>query len=140
MNKIMGLVLGVFVFALLAGMVSAAPMTVVYGEVTDASDNPVDAGVQVDVTCTHNTVDTTKTVYTNSVGKYYASFGSTECDVGDTAVAHTEGADDESGTVTGQVCRIGTLKLDLQIPEFGVIAGAVALVGALGIFIYRRKN
>jgi hypothetical protein len=27
-----------------------------------------------------------------------------------------------------------------QVPEFGVIADAVALVGALGIFVYRRKN
>jgi hypothetical protein len=26
-----------------------------------------------------------------------------------------------------------------QVPEFGVVAGAVALVGALGIFMYRRK-
>lgn len=29
--------------------------------------------------------------------------------------------------------------LDSEVPEFGVIAGAVALVGALGIFLYRRK-
>jgi hypothetical protein len=28
---------------------------------------------------------------------------------------------------------------DNTIPEFGVIAGAVALVGALGIFLFRRK-
>jgi LPXTG-motif cell wall-anchored protein len=27
-----------------------------------------------------------------------------------------------------------------EVPEFGVIAGAIALVGALGIFLYRRKN
>ena len=27
-----------------------------------------------------------------------------------------------------------------EVPEFGVIAGAVALVGALGIFMYRRKD
>ena len=27
-----------------------------------------------------------------------------------------------------------------EVPEFGVVAGAVALVGALGIFLYRRKN
>jgi len=27
-----------------------------------------------------------------------------------------------------------------EVPEFGVIAGAVALVGALGIFVFRRKN
>lgn len=27
-----------------------------------------------------------------------------------------------------------------QTPEFGVVAGGVALVGALGIFLYRRKN
>lgn len=29
---------------------------------------------------------------------------------------------------------------DNTVPEFGVVAGAVALIGALGIFIYRRKD
>jgi parallel beta-helix repeat protein len=29
---------------------------------------------------------------------------------------------------------------DDEVPEFGVVAGAVALIGALGIFLYRRKN
>jgi hypothetical protein len=28
---------------------------------------------------------------------------------------------------------------DNNVPEFGVLAGAVALIGALGIFIYKRK-
>ena len=28
---------------------------------------------------------------------------------------------------------------DNVIPEFGVIAAAVALIGALGIFLYRRN-
>jgi hypothetical protein len=27
-----------------------------------------------------------------------------------------------------------------EVPEFGVVAGAVALVGALGVFLYRRKD
>ncbi|MGV8172323.1 MAG: hypothetical protein ACP5OA_06550 [Candidatus Woesearchaeota archaeon] len=139
MNKIFGLVLGVFVFALLVGMVSAVPMTVVYGQVMDADNNPV-AGVDVEVTCTHNSVDTLKIVQTNDAGKYYAFFGSTECNNGDTAVAHTDGAEDLSGTVTDEKCRVGTLEMNLQIPEFGAIAGAVALVGALGIFLYRRNN
>jgi len=31
-------------------------------------------------------------------------------------------------------------RIDGTIPEFGVLAGAVALVGALGIFLYRRKD
>jgi hypothetical protein len=42
------------------------------------------------------------------------------------------------------VCGTNTLTTvctpDNVVPEFGVVAGAVALVGALGIFMYRRKN
>lgn len=34
---------------------------------------------------------------------------------------------------------VGSASCDNEVPEFGVIAGAVALVGALGIFLYRRK-
>lgn len=141
MSKIMGLVLGVFVFALLAGVATAAPMTVVYGQVVGSDGTTPQVGVNVDVTCTHNSVPTTRTVQTNGAGKYYAFFGSTECNVDDTAVAHTDGAGDVSGEVDDNLqCRVGTLELDLQIPEFGVIAGAAALVGALGIFLFRRNH
>jgi len=38
---------------------------------------------------------------------------------------------------TGEDC--SSAVADPQVPEFGVIAGAVALIGALGIFAFRRK-
>jgi len=42
----------------------------------------------------------------------------------------------------GQVA-VSTITFDAEpntIPEFGIMAGAVALVGALGIIVYRRKS
>jgi len=140
MNKILTVVLAILVLAMVGTVSATAPMTMVSGKVVDASNVAVNAA-SVDVTCTHNSVATTKTVITDASGMYYAFFGSTECNTGDTVKAHTSGADDTTGTVTySKTCRINTLKLDLQIPEFGVIAGAAALVGALGIFVFRRKN
>jgi hypothetical protein len=139
MNKIIAMIISVFMFVVMVGMVSALP-TAISGTVVDASNVAVN-GASVAVTCTHLAVPTTKTVTTNSLGVYNAYFSSTECNSGDTAVAHTDGAADNTGKVDfNKNCRINTLKLNLQIPEFGVIAGAVALVGALGIFVYRRKN
>jgi len=131
--------MAIFAIAMI-GAVSAAPMTLVSGKVVDASNVAV-VGASVAVTCTHSSVPTTKTVTTDATGTYYAFFGSTECNVGDTVKAHTTDAKDQTGTVTyNETCRIGNLELNLQIPEFGVIAGAVALIGALGIFVYRRNN
>ncbi|MGV8086874.1 MAG: carboxypeptidase-like regulatory domain-containing protein [Candidatus Woesearchaeota archaeon] len=138
MKKIILAIMAIFVLAI-AGAVSAVPMTMVSGEVLDAENNPV-IGVSVDVTCTHNGTDTTKNVVTDDLGEYYAFFGSDECNTGDAVIAQTEGSEDQEGIVSyDNDCRVNTLKLNLQIPEFGVIAGAVALVAGLGIIAYRRK-
>jgi len=140
MKKILMAIMAIFVLALV-GAVSAipAPMTMVSGQVTDASNAPV-ASANVAVTCTHNSVATTKDVVTDASGKYYAFFGSTECNTGDSVVAKTSGADDQNGVVIyNKSCRINTLKINLQIPEFGVIAGALALIAGVGIVAYRRK-
>jgi hypothetical protein len=139
MKKIMLAIMALMVLGLVASVSALAPMTMVSGEVKDANNDPV-SGASVAVTCTHNTVDTTKNVVTDASGKYYAFFGSTECNTGDSVLAQTEGSEDQEGTVEyNQTCRINTLKLNLQIPEFGVIGGAIVLLAGLGIVAYRRK-
>lgn len=85
------------------------------------------------------------TADTNSEGDYYVCFNAAECTYGDALYAEATKADVGSGyndteTMCAEnVCFIPIGLVDITIPEFGLIAGAVALVGALGIFLYRRK-
>lgn len=143
MNKTIALTM---VFALLVvGMVSAVSLGTswVTGTVTDGSSNPV-FNATVSITC----VNESTTEFTDTLGNYIASLNDPTCIPGSTAfVTATKngvGTGHNSGVVcTAGVngdCDINVAFVDVQIPEFGVIAGAVALVGALGIFIYRRKD
>jgi LPXTG-motif cell wall-anchored protein len=77
-------------------------------------------------------------------GKYYAFIPQLNCAVGDNVLVQAV-KDDATGQNNGSVgydeqCRINTALINVQIPEFGVIAGGLALLGALGVVIYRRKN
>jgi hypothetical protein len=137
MNRLLSLTM---VFALLlVGMVSAD--SYVMGKVTDGSNNPV-AGVALDINCDGELASTT----TDAYGLYVVGLDSPDCDPGDMAYVT---ATDYDVTNSGEVCNgpesnlqcdgIDLALVNLTIPEFGMIAGAVALVGALGIFMYRRK-
>ena len=131
---------GFFAFAISA---HAVPLTVVTGTITDSNSSVVD-GATVKVVCEHLGVNSTQIVSSGADGKYYAFFSSLDCNAGDTAWAFaSKGGDDgsNSGVVSllGR-CSINVATIDVQIPEFGVIAGAVALLGAVaGFVIIRRK-
>jgi hypothetical protein len=128
------------------GMVSAVyqdpcnPLNpaIVTGTVYDQS-NAVVPNANVMVTCDTQTGYAT----TDANGAYYMCFDADVCGYNDElyAEASTETA---SGSNTGEMCDekecfmpIGIV--NITIPEFGVIAGGIALIGALGIFMYRRK-
>jgi hypothetical protein len=144
MNKIFGLVLGIF-FLLMVGVVSAAPtLTVISGTIYQADMTTIVPNADVSVTCTHGAVQTVKTTTSNSLGSYGVVFPVGQCAVGDNVLVEAE-KNSADGSNTGTVshtgtCLVNTSIINVSIPEFGVIAGSVALVGALGIFIYRRKN
>lgn len=72
-------------------------------------------GVQGDYTCNDMCIPGT-----NTLREFYCS--------GDTSTTYIHWNDYENSAACGY-----------EVPEFGVIAGAVALVGALGVFLYRRK-
>jgi hypothetical protein len=127
-------------FVLMVGFVSAFN-TQVPGTVYDASSNPVN-GASVDVTC--NSI--TKSTVTGSDGLYLVTFAKADCGF-NTPVHVVASFDEQTGENNGLTCAnvdicegIPVALVDISIPEFSVIAGSVALVGALGIFIYRRKN
>jgi hypothetical protein len=145
MNKILSLTM---VFALLlVGFVSATAVpiptgtTYVTGTVTDSGNNPM-PGVALSVQCNSDSTTTTS----EADGTYIIGLPNPSCKPGDTAYVTATAYDvTKSGVVCDSVldhinCHIDIALVDVTIPEFGVIAGAAALVGALGIFIYRRKN
>jgi len=114
-------------------------MTLVTGTVYD-KDNKVVPGKDLTVTCTHDGVPTSKDVTTIEDGSYQVVFPKNACQTDDVVVVSTTDDISNSGTVTNNCnCVVNLAIIDLTIPEFGVIAGGLALVGALGIFLYRRK-
>ncbi|GIU70294.1 MAG: hypothetical protein KatS3mg002_1530 [Candidatus Woesearchaeota archaeon] len=136
MNKLFGIFA---MFLLMVGFVNAAPTTMVYGQVTDGNGNPMQ-GVPVTVTCNGNILNTT----TDASGMYYVFYPSLQCDVLDTATVEVTIGDTTytgEGTVDfSKECRINIANVNLQIPEFGVVAAGLALIGAIAIFAIRRKN
>jgi hypothetical protein len=137
------ILLGILALVVFSASVSATSLTVVSGTITDNSNvNVADAAVTV--TCTHLGVDTVKNVISGVDGKYYAFIPQLNCAVDDNVLVQAV-KDDATGQNNGVVsynsqCKINTALIDVQIPEFGVIAGGLALLGALGVVIYRRKN
>jgi len=142
MNKLLTLTM---VFALLiVGMVSATAIgtTYVTGTVTDGSNAPV-ANAAVSVTCMSESANTT----TDLGGNYLLLVNNPTCVSGSTAyVTATKdgvGAGSNSGVVcTAGVegdCDINVAFVDVQIPEFGVIGGALVLLAGIGIIAYKRK-
>jgi len=145
MNKILIAIMAVFVLALVGAVSATVPtLTVISGTIYEADNSTVVPSAAVTVTCTHASVDYVRTTTSATSGSYGVVFPVSQCDVGDSVAvdAVKDGADGSStGTVDHKrTCLVNTGIINVSIPEFGVIAGAVALVGALGIFVYKRKN
>jgi len=142
MNKQLGILLSVFALMILSvAAVSATPLTAVSGTITD-QNNAVVAGATVTVTCDGATP---KTVSSGADGKYYAFFPAMDCGVDAPVTVHAQLGDaqgDNEGTVTySGTCKINMSLVNVQIPEFRVIAGGIALIGAIaGFAVLRKKN
>ena len=111
----------------------------VTGTVYDQAHNNV-SGATVTVICNNVTESTTS----NIDGDYYVTFAPGICYFNDpvtvNAVKGSASGSNEGNMCSGEDCEIPVALVDVTVPEFGVIAGAVALIGALGIFVYKRKN
>jgi hypothetical protein len=144
MNKLI-LLIGILLFA---GYVSAAPAlpavpALVTGYVMYQNGTGVD-GATVDITCQHNDVNTTLSTSTYEDGSYYQEFSDTQCSYNDMVWVNAEKSGN-SGSNDGQTCErndcfIPVALIDVTIPEFGIIASMVAMIGALGIFVLKRKE
>lgn len=118
----------------------ASAYSIVTGHVYDVSASPV-IGATVVVTC--NSLN--KTATTNSLGIYSVLFTDDLCPF-NTAVHVVATKDSASGSNNGftcessEICDIPIALVNVTIPEFGVIAGTVALLGAVGVIVYRRQR
>jgi hypothetical protein len=141
-----------FVSAVSAGCcIGSGCRTLVEGNISSTNENNIDFGVggaKVTVECEdkHNIVRTsTQHAVSSSDGSYYVVFCSTKCDKTDT-VTVTAKKDDLSGENSGSVESQGYINVALVdvdvplVPEFGVTAGIVTVLGAVGTFFVIRKK
>lgn len=142
MNKIMNKFFIVsMMFLMTVGFASAIVFnTQVLGTVYDG-EGPV-SGAAVNVTC--NAI--VKSTISDVDGTYLVTYPQEDCGF-NTAVHVVATKDDLTGENDGLTCisseicdGIPVALVDVTIPEFGIIAGGIALIGALGIFIYKRKQ
>jgi hypothetical protein len=145
MKNILFIAIAIVALAMVGAVSAVGPtLTVISGTIYQADNTTVVPNAAVTVTCTHNSIDYVRTTTSSGVGSYGVVFPVSQCTVSDSVLveAVSNGADgSNTGTVdhTGR-CLVNTGIINVSIPEFGVVAGAVALVGALGIFVYRRKD
>ena len=131
-------------------IVSADPgITFVKGQITDPDGEPV-KGADVNVVCRHGEEDFSKstTSHGKGVGKYLVYFSTEECDTGDLVkVCATKG--EMSGCDSGKVeqwskgrgAKINVATVNVVIPEFGLIAGIITLLGSgIGFWIIRKRG
>ena len=140
-NELLLVVMAVLLVSMVS-MVSAK--TIVAGKIYNADFSAVVGGASVDVTC-GATVNSTVSL---SDGTYVASFASAECDNNDTVMIHAIKAGVGENTINGTVydysalipsLNLGIVNVPL-VPEFGLIAGLIAVFGAVGaFFLIRRK-
>jgi hypothetical protein len=107
----------------------------------------------VTVTCNHNGVDYSGVTTSQSNGEYGYLFDASECGYGDSVTvdavkAGLMGTNDGDITMTNTIVMNKSCKFKLNVgivnvpmvPEFGVFAGALTLLSAVGIFFFVRRK
>lgn len=154
MKKTMSFILmGVMVLALV-GMVSATSevaneKTIIAGKIYNSDFSQTVANASVTVTCedaiSHAIV--TDNVNSLSDGAYSVVFYGDDCVFGDTLTVSASHPDYGYNSLTGVIhedALFGNWDLAIVnvplVPEFGLIAGMVTILGAVGLFFFVRKK
>lgn len=136
-------------FAMAAALMTGSALATVQVGVVEGlvknPDNTAAVGASVDVLCNGTTLNDT----TDGSGFYFVQYADGVCVEGETVnVSATLGGltGNNSGVMTASGYTEG-LKLDVAIvhvplvPEFGLITGALAMIGSAGSFlVLKRKN
>ena len=150
MKKAFVFVFGIALVLFSVYSVSATPVsTIVSGTIYQDSINNVVSDANVEVICEHDNLTYTLNAISESNGEYSVTYFGDQCALNDYVTVNAQkdglvGSQDGSITMTHQL--IPGLELDVGVinvplvPEFGVIAGLVALIGGLGVFFYVRND
>ena len=136
-----------FVLALMLvsviGMVSAD--TLIAGKIYNSDFTDTVGGADVSVTCQLGSSTNTKTAVSGTDGQYSVVFEDSQCNYNyDLTVYASKG--DLYGSNSGKITDNAFLDWDLAIvnvplvPEFGVFAGVLTIISALGVFFIVRKK
>jgi hypothetical protein len=156
MNKVVLSVVFALVLITAIGMVSAGAVpvggkTIVNGAVYQMDGSVVNEvpNADVSVLCLGNELNTTSV----SDGSYYVVYNNTGlCGAGsffevwaykDGLSGYNNGTIDQNGIpVCDNGCKVylGHADVWLQIPEYGFVAAIVAILGAMAVFYFVRKN
>jgi hypothetical protein len=157
MNKslmLVSLVFGVMLLSMVsAGATVCLPeteQTIVDGTIYQNVITNVIAGADVTVVCHHGAVDNTLLATSLADGSYSVNFGGSQCSYGDevtVSAVKASLAGTNEGTVNmkytlpccGIKLNVGVVNVPM-VPEFGVFAGALTLLSAVGIFFMVRRK
>ncbi len=117
--------------------------TWVSGTVYSQSGTPVNGG-----TTSVNCGGIVKTAAINADGSYAVSFTQEECSAGDTASATantSEGSGSNSApventSVNGPIVDLDVAVIDITVPEFGVIGGALTGLASVGGYLVMKAK
>jgi hypothetical protein len=139
-----------FISATWGGNSINSPSTVVEGKVYYAMDGSPASGARLTIVCEDNNNirrDSSREIECEEDGTYYAAFNSRfECDRRDFVTVTAE-KDDLVGMNSKRVMSYSAKPIDIAlgssapvVPEFGVIAGLITILGAVGVFFVVRKR
>jgi hypothetical protein len=126
-----------------ASQAQVAPATTyIRGFVYNASDHQAVPNASVSVTCGSETKGGT----TNSLGKYSLTFNNNTCNDGDMIGVHATSGElqgNGGGEVEGITADINIGMADVfvsQVPEFGLVTGAIALLTSGGSYLALKRK
>lgn len=145
----MGVVLATIIFVWAHSTVSAQiPLfaeTVVTGVIYGPDGNPLTTG---DVTVICNATSLSMPI--NPDGTYEIHFDQLHCKAGDTATSQATtpiGTGTNSGLVENTVIDgpivdidVAIVDVNFTVPEFGVLTGAISVIGIVSSFVYKRTK
>ncbi len=121
-----------------------ANITTIRGQILDDEGQPFKFA-KVQVNCDGKTQNS----ITSGQGKYIAIFAGNNCGIGD-PVTVTATKDGKSGSSTGIVqnrrdgrivdVNFSVVSFNINVPEFGLLPGAIAALGSAGAFLAIRRR
>jgi len=143
MKSIYIAIIAVIAIAVFATNAKATVPAAVSGYIYNTNNAGV-SGATVDVTCDHSNVNTTLQTISDVDGSYLQIFDSDKCAFGDLVSVNAQkgnlAGSNDGAVCTAQDCSFPVALVDVTVPEFGVLAGAIALIGTIAVLVFMRRQ